>query len=260
MENKSYHSIIGSSGYAAEAPYINSLAANCGLATNFQNETHPSGPNYIASTSGYITKGHPSVFRQLETAGLSWKSYMESMPANCHKKASADRVPLYTPFHNPAVYYPDVQTTCPVKNVPLGELSRDLAANALPSLSFISPNQVNQMHESQSPAAGDKWLQKWIPQITATPDYRAGRTVIMVTWDEGKVNLGYKGEDCADPANTDPSCHIATLVLSAHTTPGTRSSRFFTHYSMLRTVEDNFGLPALGNAASASNMAADFGF
>jgi phosphatidylinositol-3-phosphatase len=253
MENKSYHSIIGSTA----APYINSLAASCGLATEFQNETHPSGPNYIASTSGYITKKHPSVFRQLEMAGLSWKSYMESMPANCYKTATADG--LYTPGHNPAVYYPDVQATCPVRDVPLAELSRDLAADALPSLAFISPNQVNNMHSSQSPAAGDKWLQNWIPRITDTPDYQAGRTVIMVTWDEGKVNLGYKGEDCADPANTDPSCHIATLVLSAQTAPGTRSSRFFTHYSMLRTLENNFGLPALGNAASASSMAAAFG-
>ena len=48
MENHSYSSIIGSS----QAPYINSVATECGLATNYHNVSHPSLPNYVAATSG----------------------------------------------------------------------------------------------------------------------------------------------------------------------------------------------------------------
>src|SRR5262249_50214783 len=48
MENHSYDTIIGNS----QAPYINTLAGQCGLATNYHNISHPSLPNYIAGTSG----------------------------------------------------------------------------------------------------------------------------------------------------------------------------------------------------------------
>jgi phosphatidylinositol-3-phosphatase len=48
MENHSYDTIIGS----PQAPYINSLATECGLATNYHNITHPSLPNYVGATSG----------------------------------------------------------------------------------------------------------------------------------------------------------------------------------------------------------------
>jgi hypothetical protein len=92
MENHSYNTIIGSS----QAPYINKLAAKCGLATNYHNLTHPSLPNYVGATSGLgytaLQKFKPdcnpsagcstaaaSIFGQGET----WKAYEESMPSNC---------------------------------------------------------------------------------------------------------------------------------------------------------------------------------
>src|SRR5262249_54108194 len=92
MENHSYDSVIG----ASDAPYINSLAGEAGLATNYHNITHPSLPNYIAATSGLdlasldpftgdcdptgaCTTNTQSIFAQ----GESWKAYQESMPTNC---------------------------------------------------------------------------------------------------------------------------------------------------------------------------------
>src|ERR1700757_4635591 len=47
MENHSYQEIVGS----PEAPYINTVAGQCGLATNYHNISHPSLPNYVAGTS-----------------------------------------------------------------------------------------------------------------------------------------------------------------------------------------------------------------
>jgi hypothetical protein len=94
MENRSYSDIIGNK---AQAPYINSLAADCGVATDYHNTTHPSLPNYLAATSGLSQPDLPvlsyldcnvsvvcdstaaSIFGQGET----WKSYEESMPSNC---------------------------------------------------------------------------------------------------------------------------------------------------------------------------------
>ena len=91
MENHSYSTIIGST----KAPYINSLANECGLATNYHNISHPSLPNYVAATSGLPYSGiaqfksdcnpsaqcstsAPSIFGQ----GESWKAYEENMPSN----------------------------------------------------------------------------------------------------------------------------------------------------------------------------------
>ncbi|MGH2717595.1 MAG: hypothetical protein ACRDJU_03305, partial [Actinomycetota bacterium] len=109
MENHSYGDIIGS----PQAPYLNTIASECGLATNYHNITHPSLPNYIAATSGLAlsslkpfdpdcnptkkcTTSAPSIFGQ-----VSWKAYEESMPSNCDMSNSGE----YAVRHNPPPYY-----------------------------------------------------------------------------------------------------------------------------------------------------------
>ena len=62
MENHSFSDIIGNT---SQAPYINSLAASCGLATNYHNTTHPSLPNYLAATSG-LAQAHLPVLSYLD--------------------------------------------------------------------------------------------------------------------------------------------------------------------------------------------------
>src|SRR6266480_2984673 len=82
MENTGYTSLIGNSN----APFINSAAATYGLATKYFGVTHPSQPNYIAATSGSTgndtdndeTLNFKNIVDQLETAGKTWKGYMES--------------------------------------------------------------------------------------------------------------------------------------------------------------------------------------
>ncbi len=246
MENKSYDEVIGSS----RAPYINRLAAECGLATNFQAEAHPSLPNYVAMTSGStqgITDdadpgahrlGAPSIFSLL---GARWRSLEDSMPANC---AGAD-AELYAVRHNPATYYTGVADSCRARDVPLGA-APDLSA----AFTYITPNLCHDMHpcpstpdSSAQTAAGDSWLAGFVPQLLASREYRSGTIAVFLTWDEGEGD----------------SQRIATLVLSPSTPAGARSSRPLNHYSMLRTTQDLLALrPYLGQAASATSMALDF--
>ena len=133
MENHSYSDIIGNT---AQAPYINSLASRCGVATDYHNTTHPSLPNYLAATSGLSQPDLPvtsyldcdvsvvcdtsaaSIFGQGET----WKSYEESMPSNCDKSNSGE----YAVRHNPAVYYTKL-SGCASRDVPYTQLATDLA-------------------------------------------------------------------------------------------------------------------------------------
>ncbi|HEV2374228.1 MAG TPA: alkaline phosphatase family protein [Streptosporangiaceae bacterium] len=260
MENESYNSVIGST----QAPYINSVAAECGLATNYHNITHKSLPNYLGATSGLgYTALHPfdgdcnpgpncqTAAKNIFGQGETWKAYEESMPAACDKANSGN----YLVHHNPPPYYSTL-TTCPTHDVAYSQFATDLSHNSLPAFSFITPNRVDDMH-SGSIRAGDSWLAKNLTKILASPEYHSGSTVVFITWDEGEGGHKTVGEHCA--ANTtDVSCHVATLVISPSTQPGTRSTTLFSHYSLLATAEQLLGLPRLGSASSAASMTAAF--
>ena len=253
MENHSYGAVIG----AADAPYINSIAGECGLATNYHNVTHPSLPNYIAATSGLdLANLHPftsdcdpagacttntgSIFAQ----GESWKAYEESMPSNCDHSNTGN----YAVRHNPPAYYTAL-IGCSSNDVPYDHLATDLARNALPNFSFITPNLINDMHDGTL-ADGDTWLAHNLPILLDSPEYAGDSTAIFLTWDEGE---GGSSNDCATNA-TDVGCHVAALVISPSTRAGTRSTDSFSHYSLLATTEELLGLPKLGQAGSNTSM------
>jgi phospholipase C len=257
MENHSYDTVIGSS----EAPYINSLAGECGLATNYHNVTHPSLPNYISATSalplgrlspftgdcdptGSCTTSAESIFGQGET----WRAYEESMPYNCDRSNAGN----YAVRHNPPTYYTAL-SDCSTHDVPFTRLSADLADNALPAFSFITPNLIDDMHDG-TVADGDTWLSRNMPTILNSTEYRDDSTAVLITWDEGE---GGSSDDCATNTS-DVGCHVATLVISPSTRAGTRSSELFNHYSLLATAEEMLGLPKLDAAASSSSMVSAF--
>jgi hypothetical protein len=99
------------------------------------------------------------------------------------------------------------------------------------------------MHDC-SVATGDAWLKSWVPIILASPGYTSGNTALVITWDE----------DDGSASN-----QVATIVVSPSTPVGARSGTNFTHYSLLRTAEEQLGLPTtLGNAATAASMRSAF--
>ena len=257
MENHSYDTIIGSSS----APYINSLGQQCGLATNYHNISHPSLPDYVAGTSGLGLAGikqfktdcnpskkcstsAPSIFGQ----GEPWKAYEETMPSNCLGTNSS----TYAVRHNPPPYFSSL-SGCATLDVPYPQLSSDLAAGTLPAFSFVTPNVIDDMHDGTI-QDGDNWLAANLPTIFNSAEYQSGSTTVFLTWDEGE---GGTSNDCA-LNTTDIGCHVATIVASPSTAPGTTSGTLYNHYSLLKTTEDLLGLPELGLAASNTSMASDF--
>ena len=237
MENEGYGNINGS----PDAPYLNGLAASCGLASNYAAISHPSLPNYIALTSGgtqgITDDGEPSahrlgaasIFSQL---GGNWRALEESMPTSCDKVTSGD----YAARHNPAVYYTDLATTCPKDDVPLRQ-PLDLSA----AFTFITPNICDDMH-SCPVATGDAWLSRYVPQILNSAPYRTNSTVLFITFDEGTT-----------ASNTVPTVVVAPSVPRA-----LRVASAYTHYSLLRTTEQLLKLAPLGAATRASSMLAAF--
>ena len=256
LENRSYADVIGNAG----GPYFNLLAQKCGLARKFYNETHRSWRNYMVATSGaWYTDGltrKRSLFEQVQDAGKSWKVYAQTMPSNCYL---SDWYGLYERDYNAPTYYTALRdTTCPLYDLPMGTTTRgaltgDIQANTLPNYSQILPDNCSNMHHdcnggdnTAAVADGDAFLQTWIPAIASTPDYQSGRTIIFVTFDEGRPYLN-SGENCL--AVLDESCHIPTLVISPYSS-GQNSDHFFSHYALLNTSESLLGLPCLRLACS----------
>jgi len=246
MENKDYRSVIGS----RKAPYENLLARRCGLATNYHGVTHPSLPNYLAATGGATfgvrddagPAAHrvagDSLFGQVARKGLSWRAFEESMTHGC----AAAPAGSYAVKHNPAAYFTRIRSACRHDDVPLGgRLARALSEGHLPAFSFITPNLCHDTHDC-SVAVGDAWLKRWVTRIVRTSDYRSGRTLVIVTWDEG----------------VGRSNRVPTLVVGAHVPAHARSARRLDHYSLLRATEDVLGLPHLRKARSAHSMTSAF--
>jgi len=246
LENKEYNEIIG----RPSAPYLNALARQSAVAANYDAITHPSLPNYLAltggSTFGYsgsdcgtCSVSHRNLIDQLEAAGISWKVYMEGLPSACASTASTG---AYVRRHDPFMYYRDVADNSKRCRsiVPAGRLTQDLQHHALPKFIWLIPNICHDMH-SCGIYTGDRYLRSMIPPLLA----QLGPSgLLFVTFDEGETNSG-----CCEVAKGG---HILTVVAGPGARAGVRSMRPYDHYSLLRTIEDLWGLPRLGNAALGS--------
>ena len=222
---------------------------------------------------------------QLEGAHFTWKGYMEDMGkdprrerATCGHPAVgapdetliASSVDKYAAKHDPFVYFHtiiDDQARCDTHVVNLNGLPKDLqSAATTPNYVFITPNLCNDGHDplciDGSPGgfeAVDAFLRKWVPLILASPAYKQDG-LLVITFDDSEGN-GPEGSTacCGErplasarrPAGVlgPGGGRIGAVVLSPFIKPGTVSTVPYNHYSLLRTVEDIFGLGHLGYAA-----------
>ena len=262
MENKSYSEIIGS----PEAPYINQLAHTYASAAHYYAIRHPSLPNYLALTSG-STQGMVSdcpncsfnvrnLVDQLEEQKKGWKAFMEDLPSPCFDGVSAGPVdsvgsPLYARKHNPCMYFKDIRGNPQRCNqvVPLTQFSSDLQKNQLPDLVWITPNLVHDMHDGTI-RDGDSWLASFVPQILNSAAWK-DNGVLFLLWDEGQGSAGCCGDAAGGQA--------PALVIAAKGKRGFQSDVNYTHYSVLRTIEDAWQLGTLGGSGDPGTLPmADF--
>jgi phosphatidylinositol-3-phosphatase len=170
------------------------------------------------------------------------------MPANCDHKNAGE----YAVRHNPPPYYTTL-AECATKDVPYPQLASDLAGGTLPAFSFVTPNLIDDMHDGTI-AQGNAWLQANLSTILSSSEYQSGTVALVVTWDEGE---GGAANECATNT-TDIGCHVATIVVSPSTAPGTQSSTLFNHYSLLGSTEQLLGVGPLGEALTANSMLTAF--
>jgi hypothetical protein len=254
FENKPLKKVIGNT---TDAPYLNSLADACSYASDMHALLPTSLANYVALTSGYTghdggvekeitSNADPSVWPQdsqsifglmdsgSPTTAASATEWAESMPSNCYLHGSGDFVENHAPFR----YYTATQgTLCPTYSRPF---SASPADQLTARFNLIIPNKVHDMHLvpnttiGQRIQNGDNWAKSYLPALISSPQYQAGHTAIIITWDEGNA--------------TD--FVVPFIVITPYTEIGGVSSTAYDHYSTLKGIEQMLGVgPLLGHAA-----------
>jgi phosphatidylinositol-3-phosphatase len=273
LENRGYEQVIG----ASADPYINGLAQQYGLATNYYGITHPSEPNYVALLGGsffsiaddspFNSAGHTiddsSLPAQLESVGKTWKAYAQSMPSAGFTGTSfpPGGPDLYASKHTPFLNFAAIQRNPDelAKLVPDGQLATDLMGQTAPNFNFIVPDQCHDMHglpkvcdDGQTLLAwGDAYVQSTVEAIQNSPAWRDGNTAIVLTWDEDDYNEGPNQGCCgALPGGG----HVATIVVTNNGPRTVRDDTPYNHYSLVATLQQVFGVGCLQNTCDTDNV------
>lgn len=218
---------------------------------------------------------------QLENARLTWKGYMEDMGADrARETAACGHVAIdaqdftnratpadqYADKHNPFVYFHSIiddAARCAAHVVNLHALSRDLASiDTTPNFAFITPNLCHDGHDAPCKngergglISADAFLREWVPRILASPAFKQDG-LLIVTFDEGTSGDACCAEqplpDGPQPGDFGPGGgRTGAVLVSPFIRPGTVSAQTYNHYSLLRSIEDLFGLTHLGYAGAA---------
>ena len=241
---------------ALDQPFLQYLTTIGALFGDYHAVTHPSYPNYLAMVAGStfgIDQNAPrdldatSLADLLESAGVTWKVYAENLPSACFTGGQS-RDGLYVRRHQPYISFRNIQSNparCD-RIVNADQLQADLVKEALPQYSLYVPNLRNSGHgtprldprawvktllgRNPGVANADAWLKGFLSPLLQDSHFTQG-TLVVVTFDE---NNGARGNQ------------IYTVFVGSMVQPGVSNGNRYDHYSLLRTIEDNFGVGTLG--------------
>jgi phosphatidylinositol-3-phosphatase len=217
---------------------------------SYQESLPLSGADYVNSSDGYFTDK---------------TDFTTILPTLTPPLSQDDVVSLYAVKHNPFAYFRSVQEGVnrhsSLKNTVGFEgangLFADLRSGHVPNFVFIAPNQCNDQHGRGNAGAfcnydpsddgsqaglnpaliyrGDVTIQQLVDAIHHSPAWRDGRSAIVLTWDENDYS-------------TAPNINQVVLIVETNYGFHGTSANFYTHYSLLRSLESGFGLPCLNHA------------
>jgi hypothetical protein len=231
-------------------------------------------PNYQACVTAVSSTAFgrgTSIADQLETRGLSWKGYFEDMPGSCvHATGPVDsyqgdstKPPAYNyaDRHNPFVYYRPIAGStarCRKHVVPYAQLARDFKDKSVPNYAFIVPNTCDDGHDS--PCANGKtggllranaWLAGNAPRLVTY--VRKHNGLLAITTDESSNSD--TGGCCGGGIDGTRGFggDVGLLAISPWIPKGVTNRTAYDHASLLRTVEDGFGIKQHLNDAGSAN-------
>jgi hypothetical protein len=194
-----------------------------------------------------------NLFHQLDARHVSWQEWNESAANTCdmfdHGAVWAKNT--YSAHHSPALYFDDIQAhhssedivpslECRQKVLPAGTTGPNdmstfnsaLSSGQVAQFNLIIPNDCENGHDPcgshDAVRQFDDFLAREVPLVERSPAFGSDGTII-VTWDEG-----------ADPPRNPK--HVLLAVIGSHVKPGVYGKSRYTHYSLLRTLEDGYGI------------------
>ena len=271
----------------SNAPYLlETLKPQGAWLTSYFALTHFSEANYTGMMAGQFTScqqddGSPqdchedwdNLFHQLDGAGVSWQSWMESMPSPCALANSGGRKTLdhYAAKHNPALFFDNIEgvagtwsptpgpecvqrviptgSTDPVRPNDMSTFNRAVLDGTTARFNLVVPNECEDGHDNCQPqrnriAQFDAFVRQEVPLIqNADPD-----ALILITFDEGTSNKG--------PAYSKQFAgggNVTFLALGRNVKPGVYDAPS-NHYGLLRTLEAGYGVPLLAGAQGAATI------
>jgi hypothetical protein len=280
LENNGFSDVIGNPA----APNLSSYAKRFGVATKYYGVNGTSEPNYVGllggSTAGVTSdnaywtqrvKG-PSLISELDAAGISWKAYLESLPhpgyeGICYPlkcNGAPDSDPLYVSKHDGIQNFTTSWNAHDwSRQVPIGQLTRDLASGRVPRFSYIVPDECDDMHgdppycidsgnirdpqNQRLVAVGDHYLGKLVHQITHARSWASGNNAVVIMFDSGDNAAG-----CCDAR--PGGGRVAAVVITSHGPRGLRYRTPSNHYSLLSTIQRIFGLPCLRHTCDKAHV------
>jgi hypothetical protein len=218
---------------------------------SYQESLPPQGANNVNTSDGVYT---------------DQTNFSSITPALTPPLSASDVVALYAVKHNPFAYFRSVQEAeqpgSDLNNTvgfdgPNG-LYADLASGNVPTFSFIAPNQCNDQHgrgnagpycnydpndngtqAGLNPALmqrGDVALKQIVTAIRESPAWKQGKNAIVILWDENDYSVA---------PNTN---QVPVIVDTNYGSHGVQSSKYYNHFSLLRSIEGGLGLPCLNHA------------
>ena len=232
------------------------------------------GPNGQSIGQGCVyPTGVKTLANQLSAKGLTWKGFMEDMGTPCRHPdlntqdttQSAKANDQYAARHNPFVYFHSIidSPACAQNVVDLSHLTTDLARVATtPNFSFVTPDLCSDAHDAPCVdgrpgglVSANAFLKTWVTRILAAPAFKKDG-LLIVNFDEAETGGGAEaccgeqpGPNSPLPGQTGPGGgRTGAVVLSPFVKAGSKNATPYNHYSLLRSMEDLFGLEHLGFA------------
>jgi hypothetical protein len=266
---------------ATDMPYLmKDLRPRSAWLTHYRAATHWSQANYVALTSGRFTRCEQhdggaacqdrvdNLFHQLDVHGLTWTTWLEGGTARCDGGGNtcAPQGPCPTTgFYttgNPVINYPDIDhQECVQRDIyagpedaPMGDFDAALASGDVPDFNLVLPNGCEDGEGTCKPTNNryrqfDDFLAREVPKIEASPAF-GNDGVIVVTYDEDQRKDGL-----AKMHRFGSGGPVACVILGPQVKPGWYGGDYF-HYSLLRTLEDGFGINHyVGHAADVTPIA-----
>lgn len=264
LENTDYET-------AASSPVFQNLTKQGLLLSGYHGNTHPSEPNYAVAGMGDFFGMHDDAFYAfpkntssiadlLEAKNISWASYQENMPYDGYTgfnyteqnylNTSAGEYTYYVRKHSPLILTDSVagvqQRALRHRN--FNDFAADVNASALPQWVFITPNLVNDAHDSTIDYTSS-WLEYFLVPLLQNPNFVGNSSLVLLTFDETET---YSVNN-----------RVYTLLLGSALPEGLvgqTDPTYYTHCSTLSTVEANWGLGSLGRCDTNKTLANVFDF